>query len=205
MKKVILTGFLPFGDYDFNPTEKSALYYNSRMISGIKIIGIVLPCTYFSAFEKLSNLMDEEKPDGIISMGLSSCVRGIRIETVFRNLMNGKYSDSNGYKPVNLPISLDKNAREFLSGNTNNLSHANILYSNNIPVEISGDADTFVCNSLGYLTTKKIIEDNLDVRNIFIHIPWTDDYRSEISLGIDKIFLEKDKYYKGIELLIKNI
>jgi hypothetical protein len=43
------------------------------------------------------------------------------------------------------------------------------------------------------------------MRNMFIHIPWTDDYKNKINLEPSKIFLEKEKYYQAIELLIKNI
>jgi pyroglutamyl-peptidase len=121
-KKVIFTGFLPFGGYQFNPTEDLVRYFNSYVtIPQIEIMGLVLPCTYFGAFEKLSKIIDKEKPDAIISMGLSSCVKGIRIETTFRNLMNGKYPDMSGYDPAGIPICNEINAREFLTSNVSNI------------------------------------------------------------------------------------
>jgi pyrrolidone-carboxylate peptidase len=82
---------------------------------------------------------------------------------------------------------------------------ANILYSEKMPVEVSANADNFICNSLGYLTTKKILDNNLNIRNMFIHIPWTDNYKDKIVLEPGKIFLEKEKVYTAIKLLIKNI
>jgi len=208
MKKVILTGFEPFGDYKFNPTQESALFFNSLgEISGIKVIGIVLPCTYFGAFQFLCKVINQEKPNAIISTGLASSVKGVRIETTFHNVMNGKYPDANGMKPDSLPIWNKPRAKDFLIATANNIYLANVLQQNEIPVELSINADAFICNSLGYLISKKILKDSSwsPVKNMFIHVPWTDDYKNRINLESTKIFLEKEKYYQAIELLIKNI
>ncbi|MFA6251018.1 MAG: hypothetical protein WC603_00085 [Candidatus Paceibacterota bacterium] len=206
-KKVILTGFLPFGGYKFNPTEDSTIYFdNIGIVSGVQVIGLILPCTYFGAFQVLSKVMNKEQPDAVISTGLSSSVKGIRLETTFHNIMNGKYPDADGMKPNGLPLWDKPYAKEYLMATADNIHLANILKSNGIPTEISIDADGFICNSLGYLTTKKILKNSFfSVKNIFIHVPWTDDYKSKINLEEGKIFLAKDKLYKGIELLIKNI
>lgn len=206
MKKVILTGFEPFGDYKYNPTKESTEYFNSiGVVSGVKVMGLVLPCTYYGASNILSKVIDKEKPDAVISTGLSSNVKAIRIETTFHNLMNGKYPDANNYCPHGVPLGEEIGYEEFLSSTADNLFLAEILHGNGIPVEISKDSDTFICNSLGYLTTKKILSNYLKIRNMFIHIPWTDDYKDKINLEPTKIFLEKKKYYQAIELLIKNI
>jgi pyroglutamyl-peptidase len=207
MKKVILTGFNPFGGYKYNPTKESTEYFgNIGIVSDIKVIGLILPCTYFGAFQILSKVMNQEKPDAVISTGLSSSVKGIRFETTFRNMMNGKYPDANGLEPKGLLIWDKPYAKDFLLATANNIYLANILKQNEIPVEISIDADAFICNSLGYLTTKKILRDSFpQVKNMFIHIPWTDEYKGKVELDSTKIFLEKEKYYKAIELLIKNI
>lgn len=207
MKKVILTGFEPFGGYKYNPTKESTEYFgNIGIVSDIKVIGLVLPCTYFGAFQILSKVINQEKPDAVISTGLSSSMKGVRIETTFRNVMNGKYPDVDGLSPKGLSIWNKPYAKDFLLATADNIYLANILKKNEIPVEISIDADTFICNSLGYLTTKKILRNSFSsVKNMFIHIPWTDDYKSKIQLEPSKIFLEKEKYYKAIELLIKNI
>jgi pyroglutamyl-peptidase len=208
MKKVIVTGFEPFGSYKFNPTQESAIFFNSiDVISGIKVIGLVLPCTYFGAFQTLCKIINQEKPDAIISTGLASSVKRIRIETTFHNVMNGKYPDADGMMPSSLPIWNKPHAKDFLIATANNIYLADILQQNEIPVELSIDADAFICNSLGYLTSKKILKDYSwsSIKNMFIHIPWTDDYKDRIDLEPTKIFLEKEKYYRAIELLIKNI
>lgn len=206
MKKVILTGFEPFGGYKYNPTEDSTKYFDKKVVSGIKVKGLVLPCTYFGAFKILSNVINREKPDAIISTGLASSVKGIRIETTFHNIMNGKYPDADGKIPNGLPIWDKPFAKDYLIATADSVYLANVLRSNGIPVELSMDAEGFICNSLGYLTTKKILQKSfLSTINMFIHVPWNDDYDDKIILEPSKIFMGKDKYYEAIELLIKNI
>jgi pyroglutamyl-peptidase len=206
LKKVILTGFKPFGDYRYNPTETSTKYYDTRTISGNEqIIGVVLPCTYFTAYQMLSKIIDTEKPDAIISTGLWSQVPGIQIETRFQNLMDGKYADASGYHPIKLSITehwIGEVGERFLFTQSDNIFLHNVLKEGNIPVQISRNADAFICNALGYLTTKKIVENNLPIKNAFIHVPWTDDYASQVP---GKTYMKKNHLYDAIELLVANI
>lgn len=204
MKTIILTGFDIFGPYSFNPSKDLVFYYNSKFIAGQEqIIGAVLPCTYFGAFKELAGIIDRENPYAIISVGLSSSVKGVRIETTFKNLMNGKYPDADGYDPKNVPI--ENGAPEALISTADNIHLLGLLYEKNIPVEISTNADAYICNSLGYQTTQKIIDEHLPIKNMFIHIPWTDNYRGEVESHPDKIFIKKQKLHEAIEILIKNI
>jgi len=113
--------------------------------------------------------------------------------------MNGKYPDNEGYHPVNIPIKLI--ASDFYDATADAAFLNQLLVSKNIPTEISNDADAFICNSLGFLTTKKILNERLRIKNTFIHIPWTDDYRDTVPLAPEKMYLEKEKLYQALELL----
>ena len=206
MKKVLITGFEPFGDYKFNPTMDIVDWNNGRTITGAEeIIGMVLPATYFGPFLKVSKFIDEEKPDAIISLGLSSSIHSIRIETLFRNKMFSKYSDARGYKPNGVRIDKSIGSTKTLTPLIETLMLKEQLMNNGIVPEISKDAGTFICNSLGYQITKKITDQNLPIKYIFIHIPWTDDYKSRVQLEPGKIFLEKEVVYNAIDILIKYI
>ena len=183
-----------------------AKWNKKRVVYGNEIIGIVLPCTYFGAFNELSKIIFEEKPDAIISTGLSSSIHRIRIETTFRNLMsNDKYKDNDGLMLIDKKINESTGAQEFICSTADNSGLAKILEFNNIPNELSTDASGFICNSLAYLTTQMILSENLQIKNMFIHTPWTNDYREKIQLDEGKIFLEKDLLYRAIDLLIEHI
>ena len=203
MKQVILTGFESFGPYKFNPTQDSTKYFDGKKIGEYDVKGVVLPCTYFGAFEILKSLIDEINPVAILSTGLSSSVRGIRVETTARNIMNGKYADANGYQPKGSLIIEDESM--FLNTNCNNVNLVNILFNAGVPAEISCDAEGFICNSLIYQTTNYLNKNNLKIKNAFIHTPWTFDYRFKVELEPGKIMIQKAVLFDSIERIIKNI
>lgn len=204
MKTAILTGFEPFGPYNYNPVQDIAREYNGKIIQNIKIKGIVLPCTYYGGFELLSKKIDELSPDIILSTGLASRVNGIRIETIGKNIMKGKYPDAEGRNPDNEP--LIKGEKLFYRTNSDNINLANSLYERNIPIEISIDAEGFICNSLIYLTAKRISEEKLPIKFAFFHTPWTEDYLDKINLEQGKKTIKKSELKEAIEtILIKMI
>jgi pyroglutamyl-peptidase len=203
MKQIIVTGFQPFGPYKFNPVEESTQYFHGKKIDEYNIIGVVLPCTYFGAFQILKNAILKINPDTIISTGLSSGVKGIRFETTGRNIMNGKYADADGYSPNNVPII--EGEREFYNTNSPNNTLANILHNEGIPTEMSANADGFICNALIYLTSHYLQTSKLNIKNTFIHVPWTDNYKDKIDLEPHKIMISRDILYHSIETIIKNV
>ena len=203
MKHAILTGFEPFGPYKYNPTQDIAREYNGRIIEDVKIFGLVLPCTYYGASKLLSDKINELSPNIILGTGLASRVNGIRIETVGRNIMNGKYEDAEGRKPDKEPII--KDGDPWHPTTFNNSLFMMPLCKAGIPAELSIDAEGFICNSLIYLTAKRIYDEKLPIKFAFFHTPWTTDYVDKINLEPGKITIEKADLRKTIEILIKEM
>ncbi len=205
MKKIILTGFKPFGNYQYNPTEQSTFDFDGKIFGDRQVIGVVLPCIYNAWGHLKSTILYHSNAHAIISTGLASKAKGICIESTFRNVMNDdKYADANGYAPKNIPVfagDVPYNVKS--KGPNKKLFH--LLLENDIPAERSNDANSFICNSLGYMTSLAMRKAGYVNRNIFIHIPWTTAYQDKVSLEEGKIFLDHELYYKGLELLIRNI
>ena len=201
MRRAILTGFEPFGPYKYNPVQDTAREYNGKRLGDIEVVGLVVPCTYYGAFQLLSDKIDELSPDIILGSGLASRVQRIRLEAIGRNIMNGKYADAKGRKPNNEPIV--EMGDLWYPTNSNNISLANSLYESEIPAEVSVDAEGFICNSLIYLTAKRISDENLPIRFAFFHTPWTKDYLDRVNLEQGKIAIEKSDLNKTIEILLQ--
>ena len=201
MKRAILTGFEPFGPYKYNPVQDIAREYDGKILGDIEIRGLVVPCTYYGAFQLLSEKIDELSPDIILSSGLASRVQGIRLETIGRNIMNGKYADAEGRKPKNEPI-VERGRLWYLT-TSDNIVLANSLYEAEIPAEVSVDAEGFICNSLIYLTAKRISTENLPINFVFFHTPWTKDYLDRINLESGKIAISKGHLNKAVEILLQ--
>lgn len=203
MKRAILTGFEPFGPYRFNPVQDITEEYDGRTLENIEIVGLVVPCTYYGAFEKLSGEIDRLSPDIILSTGLASRVPRIRLEAIGRNIMNGKYPDADGKEPKNEPIIIDGSM--WYPTNADNVKLAHSLFEAGIPAEVSVDAEGFICNSLIYLTARRIHNEGLSIQHAFFHSPWTDDYLDRIKLEEGKVTIKKQDLRKVIEILLDDM
>ncbi|MCX6815069.1 MAG: hypothetical protein NTY20_05480, partial [Candidatus Aenigmarchaeota archaeon] len=200
MKRAILTGFEPFGPYEGNPVQDTAKEYNGKRIGDIEVAGIVLPSTYYGAFDVLSDEIDRLGPDMILGTGLASSVRRIKLEAVGENIMKGKYADANDYRPEGVRIA--PKGKDFYRTNADNISLAYCLSKNGIPAEVSVDAEGFICNSLIYLTARRIEKENLPVRHAFFHTPWTQDYLGRVKLEEGKTTISKDELRRAIDLCL---
>jgi pyroglutamyl-peptidase len=200
MKRVILTGFGPYGPHNFNPTQDLAREYDGRRVGNVEIKGLVLPCTYYGGFEVLSKMISGSCPDAILSTGLNSHAERLRLEISGENLMNGEYADADGSKPVLKPIV--SGGKQFYDTAVDNAALVCYLNQAGVPVEMSADAGGFICNSLIYLTSRRIRQQGLPIKNVFIHTPWTDDYSSKIKLEPGNVFIPKKELHAGIEALI---
>jgi pyroglutamyl-peptidase len=203
MRRAILTGFEPFGPYGYNPVQDTANEYNGKTLGDVEVVGLVLPCTYFGAFEVLSVKIDELSPDIVLGSGLASRVRRIRLEAVGRNNMNGVYADADGRKPDNEP--LVRGGKMYYPTNSNAVALANSLHGEGIPSEVSVDAEGFICNSLIYLTSRRISEERMPIKFAFFHTPWTDDYLDKVDVGQGKVTIRKSDLRRTIETLIGSI
>ena len=164
---------------------------------------MIMRLSDYGTFDILNKKMDEIKPYAVISTWLASSAKGIRLETNWKNIMNGKYADNNGKLYDWTKIIEDW--EDFLRPNSDVLRLAKALEDKGLPFEISENQEGFICNSLYYLTTKKIIGEELPIKNIFFHIPWTDNYMGKIELEPHKMMISKEILYKTIRLIIENI
>ena len=203
MKSAIVTGFSPFGEYKFNPTQDLAREVDGKEISGFKIRGLVLQPLYHEASKTLIHNIKEHIPDVIISTGLSSSIQGIRFEHYGANLMLSKYKDGKGRRPNGEPLVRD--GPNTYETNVNESLLASKLESLGIDTEVSFHAGSFVCNSLIYLTMREIEDKRLPIKFVFFHAPWTDDYADLIKAEKDKITIPKSHLEKAVEIILDNV
>lgn len=197
MKSVILTGFEPFGPYKANPTVESTTFWHGKEIGGHDVIGIVLECTYGSAFEVLHEAIDKHQPTAVLCTGLCSRVQGIQIEMIGQNTMNGKYPDATGYSPKGIPI--EEDGPQFVSTHCFATKLGDRLQAQGIPVRMSGDAEGFVCNTLLYKLARWTELSRTAMTSVFLHTPWTDQFEGKVKLEPGKIMLPHKTLITAIE------
>ncbi|WP_349408625.1 pyroglutamyl-peptidase I [Pseudalkalibacillus sp. SCS-8] len=168
MKTLLLTGFEPFLDHDFNPTERIVTVLNGEKIGAYEVVGRVLPVDYEMAAPELLNAVDEVKPDAVISLGLAAGRNKITPERVAINVNDG-VKDNTGRIPVDEPIVEGGNAAYFSTLPIRQM--VNRLQEVGIPAEISNTAGTYLCNNVMYTLLHDFEEKGVNVPSGFIHVP----------------------------------
>ena len=68
MKKLLITGFEPFGGEDVNPSMEAVMRLPSQ-INGYSVTRIILPVVFGKAAETAISAADELHPDVILCIG----------------------------------------------------------------------------------------------------------------------------------------
>ena len=104
--RILLTGFEPFGNDDYNPSAEAVERVSN--IRGARIEKLILPVVWGTAFERMQTVWEDFSPDLVLMTGLAGGSDRIRIERVGINLC-GAAKDSLGKYPKELfqPVQAD--------------------------------------------------------------------------------------------------
>ena len=97
MKKLLITGFDPFGGESINPSWE-AVKLLPDIVGDYEIHKMEIPTVFYKAFEMISKKAEEIKPDVIIAVGQAGGRKGITPERVGINLMDASIPDNEGNK-----------------------------------------------------------------------------------------------------------
>ena len=167
MKKMLITGFEPFGGEKINPSIECVLALN-EVIGGFLVEKLQIPTVFEKAFLTVKNKADEINPDVIICIGQAGGRHAITPETVASNLKHATQPDNEGNMP-----SYEKICPNGESVYLSTLPITQIvekIKNAGIPCSTSLSAGTFVCNETFYRLLKEY--DGTDVKVGFIHIPF---------------------------------
>lgn len=170
MKKVLLSGFEPFGSESVNPALEVIKELAKEEMENVELIILQLPVVFRKAFEILITKINDNVPDLILSIGQSGGSAGILVEKVGININNAKIPDNEGNKPIDKLITREGPAAYFttidIRKSVNNLKKAGI------PVAVSYSAGTYVCNDLIYGVLHYLNTSNINLKYGFIHVPF---------------------------------
>ena len=152
MKRILVTGFGPFGSYKVNPTEDLVRDFKAPFVIG----HYVFPTSYDSVRDELPELLIRTKPDAVIAFGLAPRATAIRLEYVARHKSASQKVDVNGQA---LAESIDEFAPEYLPSTLPLKSIAPALNGLGLVYEASNNAGGYVCNlrlpsKSGHLTSR---------------------------------------------------
>ena len=188
--RILLTGFEPFGNDDYNPSAEAVERVSS--IRGARIEKLILPVVWGTAFERMQTVWEDFSPDLVLMTGLAGGSDRIRIERVGINLCGaakdslGKYP--NGSEDCAAERRISENGADAYFSTYDEKSILNALRSAGIPAGYSSSAGTYLCNYILYSSLEKISKEKRTIKAGFLHVPYANGMRENVPcLPIDII------------------
>ena len=182
MKKLLITGFEPFGGEKINPSMDAVLSLPTQ-IGDYRLIKLVLPVVFGKAAELAIRSASEHAPDVILCVGQAGGRSAITPELVGINLKNATIPDNENNLPTDEPIIKNGSTAYFSTLPVRKL--ANALKNAGIPSYVSYSAGAYVCNDLLYSLLAHF--DGSSTKVGFVHIPYSDDQQKQPSMNITEI------------------
>ena len=167
MKKLLITGFDPFGGQTVNPSWE-AVKELPESIGDYRLTKMEIPTVFGSAAQKVIATAEELCPDVILCVGQAGGRRAVTPEVVAINLQEAGIQDNAGNQPINMPVVPSGPAAYFSTVPVREMVKA--IASDGIPAALSYSAGAFVCNDVLYRLLHHF--NGTDTRAGFIHVPY---------------------------------
>ena len=183
MKKLLITGFDPFGGETVNPSWEAVKLLPER-IGAYGLTKLRIPTEFFRASEAVLAAAEELRPDAILCVGQAGGRAGVTPEVVGINLREARIPDNAGNQPVNEPVVKNGPAAYFATLPVRDMVEA--IRKAGLPASLSYSAGAFVCNDVLYTVLHRY--SGTQTVAGFIHVPFLPEQAKE---GIPSMPLEK--------------
>jgi len=168
-KKILITGFEPFGGETINPSLEAVMSLPSQ-IDNIIIKKMSLPVVFGKSADVLYAALDAEDFDAVICVGQAGGKASINIERVAINMDDTKSPDNEGNTPIDQSIFPNSPAAYFSTLPIKEIV-ANLIEAA-IPAVVSNTAGTYVCNHVMYAALHYAAQKQPQMKAGFVHIPY---------------------------------
>ena len=184
MKKLLITGFDPFGGATVNPSREAVMALPDR-IGDWMLTKLEVPTVFGQAADRVLTLARELTPDAIICVGQAGGRAAVTPEVVAINLREAAIPDNAGNQPQNTPVVEGGPAAYFATLPVRDMVAA--IKAADLPATLSYTAGAFVCNDLLYSLLYEFKE--TDIKIGFIHVPFLPEQAKEgvPSMALDDI------------------
>ena len=107
MKRILLTGFEPFGGQSLNPSWEVARALHGLQLQGsqgAQVVAVQLPCVFAQALPALQQALTQHTPDIVLALGQAEGRADLSIERVAINVIDARMPDNAGQQPVDVPV-----------------------------------------------------------------------------------------------------
>lgn len=167
MKKVLITGFEPFGGASINPALEAVKQLEQAQLEGGEIVICEVPVTRYESVDTVISAIEAHQPDYVITVGQAGGRASITPERVAINIDDFRIPDNGGNQPIDEPVVVDGPDAYFTTLPVKAITRT--LQVHGIPCQVSNTAGTFVCNHLFYGVQHYLSDKNIG--HGFVHIP----------------------------------
>ena len=179
-RKLLITGFDPFGGQAVNPSWGAVEQLPER-IGDFVLCKLPIPTIFGEAAQMVLKKANAFQPDVILCIGLAGGRDAVTPERVAINIRDARIPDNRGYQPDGAPIVPGGPAAYFSTVPVKAMAEA--IRAAHIPAAVSNTAGTYVCNDVLYTLLHHF--DGTATRVGFIHVPYIPEQGSP-SLPLEK-------------------
>ena len=193
MKKLLITGFEPFGGEIINPSWEAVLRLPD-VIGQYELTKLLIPVVFGKSAEKVINVADVVCPDVILCIGQAGGRNAVTPEFLGINLRYATIPDNDGKQPLDKPIDADGENAYFCTLPARKIVES--IQAVGVPSQVSYSAGAYVCNDVIYTLLARFKDSQTRVG--FIHIPYCTEQNKQPSMPLDDVV-------KGLIAAIENI
>ena len=173
VRRILVTGFEPFGGADDNPSarlvESLRLLFGSQPPAGLEVAGHVLPVSAARLPGQLSHVLDTLRPDVVLGLGEARGSSAVRVERIALNLLDFRTPDNDGLALRDTAIIPGGPPAYFTTLPGPDLLAA--IRAAGVTCEPSLSAGSYICNQMIYLSLHWAARQARAPRVGFLHVP----------------------------------
>lgn len=181
MKKLLITGFDPFGGGALNPSL-CAVEALPAVVGDYELQKLAIPTVFSLAAQMVLEKAEELRPDVILCIGLAGGRDAVTPERIAVNIRDARIDDNHGFRPHGEKIDCNAPAAYFATVAVVEMSQA--IRAAHIPSAVSNSAGTYVCNDVFFTLLHHFSGTSTKVG--FIHVPYLPEQGSP-SLPLETI------------------
>jgi pyroglutamyl-peptidase len=197
---ILVTGFEPFGGDSTNSSWEAVRNFDGKHFNNATVVVAQLPVVWGKAAEKLHELTKTHKPVAVISFGQAG-EGPVLLETTAHNVREN-IQDNKKMLPQTLQVY--SHATPALKTMLPLPEIEARLRAEGIPVRLSQDAGTYLCNDIFYtLMYDPGTNDTKEIPRGFVHVPPLNaNVRTKVG---DTVIFDKILLQKTAELIIQTV
>ncbi len=166
MKKLLITGFDPFGADTVNPSWEAVKALPDQ-IGDYALCKLGIPTVFGEAADMVLEAARRIQPELILCVGMAGGRDAVTPERIAVNIRDARIPDNRGFRPGGEPIDPQGPAAYFSTVPVEKMAQA--IREAHIPATVSNTAGTYVCNDVLYSVLHRF--SGTATRAGFIHVP----------------------------------